>query len=163
MSQTSQTDVCATRDNWRASQVRNAGVVEGNVPVSDNDWETVTRGGDKAIEKWIADQIEGRSFAVVLVGTNTAGRKWITHEIKESWNSKKGVVGIRIHNLKDKDQNQSVRGGNPFDYLSIGEKKLSSVVQLYDPPYTESTKVYAYIKGNLSEWVEEAIQIRNNN
>lgn len=25
-------------DNWRAAQVRNAGVVEGNTPVSDNDW-----------------------------------------------------------------------------------------------------------------------------
>ena len=26
-------------DNWRAAQVRNMGVVEGNSPVSDNDWE----------------------------------------------------------------------------------------------------------------------------
>ena len=29
-------------DNWRAAKVRNMGVVEGNSPVSDNDWETVT-------------------------------------------------------------------------------------------------------------------------
>ena len=26
-------------DNWRASQVRNLGVIEGNILVSDNDWE----------------------------------------------------------------------------------------------------------------------------
>jgi hypothetical protein len=38
-------------DNWRAAQVRNAGVVEGNVPVSDNDWEKITRGGEDAIKR----------------------------------------------------------------------------------------------------------------
>ena len=33
-------------DASRASQVRNIGAVEGNQPASDNDWETVTGGGD---------------------------------------------------------------------------------------------------------------------
>lgn len=32
-------------DNWRASQVRNIGAVEGNKPASDNDWEEVVKGG----------------------------------------------------------------------------------------------------------------------
>ena len=41
-------------DASRAGQVRNIGVVEGNTPVSDNDWETVTKGGEAAIKKWIA-------------------------------------------------------------------------------------------------------------
>ncbi len=26
-------------DNWRAAQVRNMGVIEGNLVASDNDWE----------------------------------------------------------------------------------------------------------------------------
>ena len=30
-------------DASRAGQVRNIGVVEGNTPVSDNDWETVLK------------------------------------------------------------------------------------------------------------------------
>jgi len=33
-------------DNWRASQVRKMGDIEGDAPVSDNDWETITKGGD---------------------------------------------------------------------------------------------------------------------
>jgi len=150
-------------DNWRASQVRNIGVIEGNVPVSDNDWEAITRGGDDAIKKWIAEQLNGRSCTVVLVGRDTAGRKWINYEIVESWNSNKGVVGICIHNLKDKDQNQSSKGRNPFDDISLGNSgnRLSSVVKLYDPPYSQSTNVYDYIKNNLESWVEEAISIRN--
>src|SRR5438874_1029895 len=31
----------------------------GNAPVRDNDWEQVKRGGDKAIEKWIDNQLDG--------------------------------------------------------------------------------------------------------
>ena len=37
-------------DGARAGPVRNIGVVEGNTPVSDNDWETVTKGGEAAIK-----------------------------------------------------------------------------------------------------------------
>ena len=59
-------------DNWRASQVRNMGVVEGNKPASDNDWEKVTNGGDKAIQKWIDGQLSGKSIAIVLIGAKTA-------------------------------------------------------------------------------------------
>jgi hypothetical protein len=147
-------------DNWRASQVRNIGVVEGNVPVSDNDWEKVTKGGDEAITKWITDQFYNRSCVVVLAGENTAARKWIDYEIIEGWKAGKGIVGICIHNLKDANEKQSSRGRNPFDHLTFGEKKFSSVVKLYDPPYTTSTNVYDHIKKNISAWVEEAVTIR---
>ena len=75
-------------DNSRAAQVRNMGMVDGNNPVSDNDWETVKGGGDTTIKNWIAGQMRGRSCTVVLVGSNTAGRKWINHEIIKSWNDK---------------------------------------------------------------------------
>jgi len=151
-------------DNWRASQVRNAGVVEGNKPVSDNDWETVTGGGDKAIEKWIAEQMNGRTCTVVLIGSGTAGRKWINYEIKKTWGDGRGLVGVYVHNLKDSDGDQSSKGKNPFDGFTItvdGEKKnLSSIVKTYDPPGSTSTKVYEHIKTNIDDWAEEAITIR---
>lgn len=151
-------------DNWRAAQVRNMGIVEGNRPATDNDWETITRSGDEAIKRWIADQMTGTSCAVVLIGTNTAGRKWINHEIIEAWNSGKGVVGVYIHNLKDQLGTQSTNGSNPFDFITFGDEglKLSSVARAYNPPYYTSTMVYDHIKQNLADWVEEAIRIRNN-
>jgi hypothetical protein len=136
------------------------GVIEGNRPVSDNDWETIKRGGAKAIERWILRQLHGRSCTIVLVGANTAGRRWINYEIKHSWNLGKGVVGIHVHKLLDEDGNQSQKGGNPFD-LTIGNMKLSSIVRLYDPPQATSTYVYNHIQKKLAEWVEEAIEIRN--
>jgi hypothetical protein len=151
-------------DNWRASQVRNMGVVDGNRPCSDNDWETITQGGDEKIKKWIAEQMDGKSCVIVLIGANTAGRKWINYEIDKGWDEGKGVVGVYIHNLKDSDGKQSSKGANPFASIRYGNtgKMLSSIVKAYDPPYSNSTNVYDYIKENLADWVEEAINIRNN-
>lgn len=100
-------------DCCRASQVRNIGAIEGNKPAPDNDWETITKGGDTAIKAWIKDQMEYRSCTVVLIGSNTANRKWINHEIVESWNAGMGVVGIYINGLKNLDGYISLKGKNP--------------------------------------------------
>ena len=149
-------------DHWRASQVRNMGMIEGNSDVSDNDWESIARGGEDAIKRWVAEQMQGKSCAIVLVGENTAGRKWIEYEIIKAWNDRKGVVGIRIHNLKDSNGSQSAAGENPFDRLTFkgNGKALSSVAKLYNPLGASSTEVYKVIKINISSWAEEAISIR---
>ena len=151
-------------DNWRASQVRNIGAVEGNQPAKDNDWETITKGGDDKIRKWIAEQLDGKSCVIVLIGTGTAGRKWINYEIVKGWDDGKGVVGVHVHNLLDSDKEQATKGANPFASIKYGStgKLLSSIVKAYDPPYSTSTSVYDYIKKNLSDWVEEAVAIRAN-
>ncbi len=151
-------------DNARAARVRNMGVIEGNKPATDNDWEAIKKGGDKSIQKWIDDQLDGKSCTVVLIGESTAGRKWINYEIETSWNNGKGVVGVYIHRLKDFDGNQSNQGKNPFETFTMkrDQAKLSSIVKAYKPPLTDSKEVYAYINDNLAEWIEEAISIREN-
>lgn len=148
-------------DNWRASQVRNMGKIEGNSVVSANQWEEVTKGGNKAIEKWIDDNMSGKSCVIVLVGENTAGRKWIKYEIEKAWNEGRGVLGIHIHNLKNSNGDQASKGRNPFEDFSVNGKNLSSIVKCYNPPFTTSTYVYDYIKENIENWIEEAIDIRN--
>ncbi len=148
-------------DHWRASQVRNMGVLEGNSPVSDNDWEEVKKGGNSAIEKWIAGQMSGRTCAVILVGSATANREWVKYEIKKAWADKLGVVGIRVHNLKDSKGNLSTAGSNPFDAFTIGSKSMSSIVPLHNPSGADSKAVYDSIKSNIDAWVEAAISIRN--
>lgn len=149
-------------DNWRAATVRNIGAIDGNKPASDNNWETVKKGGDAAIKKWIANEMLGKSCIVVLVGSNTAGRKWINHEIIEGWNEGKGVVGINIHGLKNNDGKVSTKGNNPFDLIGYSDtgKKLSSIVKCYDPAGSNSQERYAWICKHLANAVEEAISIR---
>lgn len=149
-------------DNWRANQVRNMGVVEGNQEATGNEWEEVKKGGDRAIQKWINDNLDRRTCTIVLIGSKTANRKWINYEIEKSWNDGKGILGINIHNLKGNNSEQDTKGANPFDYVSIDKKKLSSIVKVYDPPFKTSTYVYANIRDNIAEWIEKAIEIRNN-
>ena len=148
-------------DNWRAGQVRKIGAIEGNEPAKDNDWEAVKRGGCPAIKRWIAGQMKGRTCTVVLVGTNTANRKWINYEIKKSWRDGKGLVGIRIHGLENSDGDTSSKGTNPFARFSYEDKKLSSIVKCYDPVGQNSKERYRWIAKHLAKIVEEAIHIRN--
>jgi hypothetical protein len=152
-------------DSHRASQVRQIGTIEGNKPATDNDWETITSGGDSAIKRWIADQMQGKSCTVVLVGSNTANRKWINYEIIKSWDKGMGVVGIYIHGLKNLDGKVSIKGKNPFDHITHTptKKKLSSIVKCYNPAGTNSKQRYAWIAQHLANAVEEAIRIRNQN
>jgi hypothetical protein len=147
-------------DAHRVSQVRNMGVIEGQQLLSGNDWEAVKKRGNTAITNWIATQMKGRSCVVVLIGSATAGRKWVEHEIVKGWNDGKGVVGVHVHRLKNLDGKQSPKGTNPFATITVGDTKMSSIVKTYDPPYADSKQAYDHIKKNLETWVDEAIRIR---
>lgn len=152
-------------DSWRVSQVRNIGAIEGNKPAPDNDWETIAKTGDDAIKKWIKEQMKYRSCTIVLVGKETANRKWINHEIVESWNSGMGVAAIHIYGLKNQDGYITTQGSNPFDYISFGDsgKKLSSIAKCYSPVGANSKEKYEWISTYISAIAEEAVKIRSNN
>lgn len=150
------------QDSHRASQVRNIGAVEKNPRVSDNTWEQIRQsGGDAAIKRWINNQMKGRSVVIVLIGEETAQRKYVKYEIEKGWNDGKGVLGIHIYNLKNLAGEQSSKGSNPFRGFTVEGRSLSSIVKTYEPPYSTSKKVYEHIGNNLEEWVEQAISIRN--
>lgn len=152
-------------DVMRVQQIRNMGVIEGNEPVTPNEWETAkkTLGG---IEKWIDDNMKGKSCVVVLIGSETANRKWVRYEIVKAWNDGKGLLGIYIHNLVDPRtckilpyKGKCQQGQNPFDSIRLNNGTLlSEYVKCYNPL---STDAYNDIQNNLDSWVEEAIDIRN--
>jgi hypothetical protein len=155
-------------DCHRVSQIRNIGAIHGNPVARDNDWETITRGGDAAIEKWIGNQLVGTSCTVVLIGANTAGRKWITYEICQSWNRGNGVFGIYIHGLRSLNGYAAAPGANPFQSVTLHagtpyERSLAAVAPVYNPWDADSKKVYANIQNGIEQWIEYAIQVRNNN
>ena len=151
-------------DCWRVANIRNIGAIERNKSASDNDWETITNGGDEAIKKWIKSQMQYRSCTVILVGSKTADRKWINYEIVKSWDFGMGVVGIYIHGLKNSKGYISEKGKNPFGYITHGvtKEKLSTIVKCYNPAGSNSKERYSWISRNLANAVEEAINIRNN-
>ena len=151
-------------DCWRTGQVRNIGTIEGNKPVSENDWEEVKKKGDENIKKWINDQLKYRSCTVVLIGSETSKRKWVKYEIEKSWNDGKGVLGIYIHNLEEV-LNSFIGEYNMevpiYSAVKVNGKKLSDYVKTYNPPYGADSKAnYNYIAENIEDWIETAINDR---
>lgn len=145
-------------DVMRVQQIRNMGVIEGNTPVSANNWEEIKRKGDAAVEKWIDDNMSYRSCVIVLVGEETASRPWVKYEIKKAWNDGKGLLGIYIHNINCPRNGKCNMGPNPFDQFTFNDgSKLSSVVKCYNP---KSTDAYNDIKNNIENWIEAAIKQR---
>lgn len=143
-------------DVMRTQLIRNIGMLEGNTPVSANDWETVKRGGENAVKKWIDDNMKYKDCVVVLIGSDTANRKWVKYEICKAWNEGKGLFGIYIHNLKDPRTGTCQKGANPFDSIQLKNgQRLSSYVKCYDP---SSWDTYNDIAKNIGQWVEIAIR-----
>jgi len=156
-------------DVFRVSQVRNIGKIEDNKPATDNDWESITgisdpKKRDAAIERWINGQMEGRSCLLVIVGENTAKRKWIDYEITKAWSKGMGVAGIRINGLNCPKCGYAKAGANPFSHFTLGEapnkKQFDSIVKCYTPDGVDGSSRYRWIASNLSAIIEEAIAIR---
>jgi hypothetical protein len=150
-------------DYWRTQQVRNIGALEGQAVCTANAWEEVKKKGDAAVERWIEENMHGKSCLVCLVGSQTASRPWVIHEISKAWNDGKGVVAIRIDKLLDVNGRPSVAGTNPLSKVNFSRKSgtLADVAQLKVPAGSESKAVYASIAANIEAWIEEAIRIRN--
>jgi hypothetical protein len=130
------------RDIWRANVVRNSGAVIGEAAAGFRDaslWEETKKKGDAAIKKLIDDGLNGTSVTVVLIGAETANRKYVNYEIEKSIEIGNGLLGLRIHNIKDQNGNA--------DYPGLIPAKLSGGGY---PTYTWSTCE------DFAKWVEEA-------
>lgn len=144
-------------DIWRANQVRNSNVVEGVAAAGFKDaslWEETKKKGDAAIKKLIDDALVGTTVTAILIGSKTAGRKYIDYEIKQSYARRNGLLGIYIHNLKNEYGLTDVQGRNPFmDYHVTnpdGSKRyLSDIFNTYDWIYNNGYS-------NFGNWVEAA-------
>jgi hypothetical protein len=142
-------------DVFRVQQIRNMGVVDGNELVSPNDWEQVKRNGDAAVEKWIDDSLKYKRCVIVLIGSETASRKWVKHEIKRAWELKKGLFGIYIHNLKDPRTGTCSNGPNPFSNWHVNGHSMANLITCHDP---SSWDAYRDISTNMATWVSQAIE-----
>lgn len=141
-------------DVFRVQQIRNMGVVDGNAPVSPNDWEQVKRQGDAAVERWIDESLKYKRCVIVLIGSGTASRKWVKHEIKRAWELKKGLFGIYVHNLKDPRTGTCSKGPNPFGNWDVSGQSMANLVTCHDPIAWDA---YGDISKNMATWVSQAI------
>ena len=143
-------------DVWRANQVRNSWVTQGKEAagfVDAADFEKVEKEGDEAVKRWIDKQLVGTSVTVVLIGSETCNRPYVQYELRKSYERGNGIIGVYIHQLKDKDGKTSTKGGNTFGEL--GKDENGKAIYFFN-----IAKEYDYVDDNgydnLGDWIEKA-------
>lgn len=150
-------------DVWRANQVRNSWVTKEDRKaagfIDSADFEKLKQQGEDAVRKWIDGQLENTSVTVILIGAETSNRKWVRYELQKSYEKGNSIIGVYIHNLKDKDGNTSNKGDATFG--EIGKDKEGKT--LYYHNITKGTYDYVNDKGydNLGIWIENATKDAN--
>src|SRR5260370_33467551 len=104
------------RDIWRAANIRNCGRIDAQAAAGWTDaslWEATKAKGDPAVQRAIEAGLKNTSVTVVLIGTETSKRRWVDYEIRRSYERGNGVIGVRIHNVRDKNGRADIRGAAP--------------------------------------------------
>lgn len=137
-------------DSWRVQQIMNMGVVDGQ-RINSQNWESVKRQGDRAIKKWIDDEMRYKSAVIVLNGLYTAGRPWVQYEIQRAWEIRKPLLSIDINGLLDQNGNTDTPGSDPFSCIRDFEAMF---IPCHRPAGT-GQQVYKQIRTWLPTWADQ--------
>ena len=133
------------RDVWRINQIRSIPNITGCAAAGFQDaslWEDAKKKGDASIKRIIDNALYNTSVTVVFIGNQTANRKYVNYEIKQSIARGNGVVGIQIHHLINHYRQSDQPGATPKLILEHG------------------FKVYRYVNYKmLTDRIEEAAEI----
>ncbi len=139
-------------DDWRVWEVRQHNQfkeVAGDINnaklfLNRDNWESVKSYGDANIKRVINEGMKYTGVTVVLIGQYTWQRKYVRYEIEKSERDNKGMIGVRIHGLRNRQRELGVWGYSPFEYV----------------PLRKTYPVYDWIADrgydNFSDWVEQA-------
>lgn len=128
-------------DIWRASNIRNSHIVDGTAAAGFQDaslWEEAKSKGDGFLMRLINAALEGTSVTTVLIGTETASRRWVDYEIEQSIKRGNGLLGIHIDQVRDRYGQTCLRGPVPKRLLDI------------------RAPIYTWDRDKFGAWVEAA-------
>lgn len=135
------------RDVQRASVVRNSSQFKSSITpewIEASIWESAKTTGPSAVQRLINNALVGTSVTAVLIGAQTASRRWVKYEIDKSIERGNGLIGIYIHNIEDFAGATDSKGTNP---LPAGYRTYDWI---NDDGYT-----------NLGAWVDDAYDAAN--
>lgn len=149
------------RDHWRVQQILQIGALDNQSVLPAQDWEGVKRRGDDAVHEWIDTQMNHKQAVVVMIGAETASRKFVRYEIQRAWKIKKPLLGINIHGLKNANGATDQLGPNPFAKFGFTDstKTFADYVPVFNPgKFTgliapTSADIYSAIADNIADWV----------
>lgn len=75
-----------------------------------------------ALKRFLRKEMQGTSVICVLIGAETASRRWVRFEILQALCDGRGLMGVRVHSIADFDGKTVAAGDNPFDLLGVYRK-----------------------------------------
>ena len=121
--------------NFRANVVRNSYVTKygEDTFIDGSIWEDAKTKSPKVIKELIDNSgIKNTSVTAVLIGDNTANRRWINYEIIKSFEQGNGIIGIFINRIKDKTGHITHKGLNPLDRLALQVSQDGKKIYFYE-------------------------------
>lgn len=146
-------------DVFRANQVRNSWVTQGKEAagfIDKAEFEKVEKRGQKAIENWINQQLNGTSVTVVLIGPETLNRYYVHYEICQSLNKGNSIIGVKIHNINS--ISKLCRSGNVNTIVAQINGRDFKFCDIADG-------IYNYVNDNgylnMGKWIESSAMKNN--
>lgn len=118
---------------FRANVVRNSWVMNKYKFKDSSIWEESQEKGVKKIKALIDTSLKGTSVTCVLVGSDTYNRRYVRYEIVKSFVTNRGLLGVGINWIKDKNGNTKFwPGKNPFEYLKLAVSEDGSTIYFFE-------------------------------
>jgi hypothetical protein len=114
--------------------------------------EEAQRKDPESLRRFLTREMEGSSVVCVLIGKETAQRRWVRFEILQGLMDARGIVGVRVHTIADFNRTVTAAGSNPFDLLGVYRK--DDYVYVVERDTVESGWHFTtdFEKKHLSNW-----------
>jgi MTH538 TIR-like domain (DUF1863) len=111
-------------DIWRVYNVRNSWISKSDDPSAEgffdsSVFEASEKENEDTLKTFLRNGLKNSSVTCVLVGAETASRRWVRYEIVRSVLKKNGVLAVFIHDVKNVDGETSAKGANPLDQVGV--------------------------------------------
>lgn len=114
-------------------------------------WEKAATRDERRLKAMIDKALHTTSVTVVLIGAETAHRRYVLYEIEKSLSLGHGLLGVYIHQLRDASGRTAPKGPNPLDKLTAPRTTL---------PLSRFFETYDWVdddgSANLSYWIQAA-------
>jgi hypothetical protein len=82
-------------------------------------FEAAQRESDEVLKRFLREGLKNTTVTCVLVGSETALRRWVRYEIFQSFMRGNGLLAVRVHSIPGFNKLPSPAGSNPFDSVAF--------------------------------------------
>ena len=114
------------RQSWVTMKDRKATFIDKSL------WEEAEKKGVQALKDLIQKSLVGTSVTIILVGSETASRRYVKYEIVKSFVEGKGIFAVHINRIRARNEGITARGLNPLDRIGLEVSSDYQKISFYE-------------------------------